>query len=163
VCVCVVIFLFFNSISIILIERIQLFFFAIISFLIHVMNFCALSCLYFFSFAFAYRFFKTQNYLAFLFIHIHMKYFGVVIAAAAAISKFFSFFPFTYQHTEEKSSYRLNVFLYKVCKCVYFLQFTCFVLFKFLFFFFVYSCVFIFNWFGIFLASFKFVAFFFAV
>jgi hypothetical protein len=84
---------------------------------------------------FCLSFFKTQNYLAFLFIHIHMKYFGVVIAAAAAISKFFSFFPFTYQHTEEKSSYRLNVFLYKVCKCVYFLQFTCFVLFKFLFFF----------------------------
>src|SRR4051812_38669116 len=36
----------------------------------------------------------------------------------------------------------------------------CFVLFKFPFFFSVYFCIFIFNWFGIFLASFKFVAFF---
>jgi len=65
VCVCVL----FNLISIILIERFQ--FSAAISFIIHVMNFCALSCLYFFSFTFfCFSFVKTQNYLSF-FVHSH--------------------------------------------------------------------------------------------
>jgi len=66
-CVRVCVFL-FEPISIILIER---FSFSLSFIITDVMNFCALSCLYFIS---ASRFVKTQNYLDFVDTYIHQVF-----------------------------------------------------------------------------------------
>ncbi len=99
VCVCVYsFFVFFNHISIIFIERFQF------SFITHVMKFCALLCLYFFSFAFAFHLLKHKIISHFFWSFTYIKYFVVVIAT---ISNFFSFFFLTYYNMMKENNSKI--------------------------------------------------------